>query len=151
MPERKPLTAKQEKFAQAIADGMKQAEAYRHAYNAQNMKPETIHQQASRIVADRNVAARIAELRSKLEKKALWTREMSVKALAEAFQIARTGKNAQAMTGAVKELNAMHGFNAPEKVELTGKDGTPLMPSVPAELPQGVAELADLYQKLTRR
>ena len=145
-------TPKLEAFAQAIAQGGKsQSDAYRQAYNASKMSANAVHCEASKLMAIPRVSQRIAELRAKLEDNALWTREMGVKALAEALQVARTGKNAQAMTGAVKELNAMHGFNAPEKVELTGKDGAPLMPSVPAELPQGVTELAELYQKLTRR
>ena len=28
------------------------------------------------------------------------------------------------MTGAIKEINAMHGFNAPQKVDLMNTDGT---------------------------
>ena len=43
------LTAKQEVFAQAIADGMTQADAYRTAYDAGNMKAETIHKDNANI------------------------------------------------------------------------------------------------------
>ena len=57
------LTPKREAFAQAVATGKTQADAYRAAFNATKMKAETITQAASRLMADSNVAARVAELR----------------------------------------------------------------------------------------
>lgn len=71
------LTSKQEKFSQCVADGMTQAEAYRNSYNAKNMKPSTVMESASRLMADCNVSARVRELKDKLAQKALWTREKS--------------------------------------------------------------------------
>jgi transposase len=112
------LTPKQEKFASCIADGMSQADAYRTAFNAENMKAETIHKRASELMSDGAVSGRVQELRSKLEKKALWTREMSVRALVEAYKVAKEQTNASGMTGAVKELNAMHGYNEPTKHQI---------------------------------
>ena len=118
------LTGKQEKFCQCIADGMTQADAYRASYNAEKMQAKTIHEKASALMADGKVAARVAELRGALAKKALWTREKSVAWLVKAFQVAEQGGNASGMTGAVKELNAMHGYNAPSKVDLSSSDGS---------------------------
>lgn len=124
------LTPQQEKFAQCVADGMSQADAYRLAYpKSQKWKPETLHPQASKMMAEPKIATRVKELRSKLEQKALWTREMSIQALNEAIGIARDTRNAGAITGAVKEINAMHGFNAATKHELTGANGSPLIPA----------------------
>jgi hypothetical protein len=57
------LPYKQERFAQGVVKGLTQADAYRAAYRTQNMKADTIHQSASRLMADRKVAARLAELR----------------------------------------------------------------------------------------
>lgn len=118
------LTAKQEAFCQAIADGMTQADAYRTAYNAVNMKSSTVQENACRLMANSKIAARVAELRSKLTQKQLWTREMSVKALVRAYKVAEDGGQSTAMTAAVKELNAMHGYNAPSKVDLLSSDGS---------------------------
>ena len=56
------LTAKQAKFAANLAEGMSQAEAYRNAYDAQNMAPETIHAHASRLAKRDKVAARVDAL-----------------------------------------------------------------------------------------
>lgn len=117
------LTAKQEAFAQGIADGLGQADAYRTAYDAEGMKDSTIYSKASVLMSDGKVTARVAELKAQVAEKQLWTREMSVKGLMSAYRIALEAKSSTGMTGAVKELNIMHGFNAPTQhsVELKFK------------------------------
>ena len=57
------LTPKQEEFAQEIVKGSTQADAYRAAYDAANMKDETVWSNASRLIDNSKVAARIKELR----------------------------------------------------------------------------------------
>lgn len=58
------LTAKQERFAQAIAlEEMTQADAYRSAYPNQGMSDKTIHEKASILANNDKVKARIKELR----------------------------------------------------------------------------------------
>jgi hypothetical protein len=112
------LTPKQEKFAQCIADGMSQADAYRSAFDVRpTTKPETVVQMASRLASDRNVSARVEELKAALSAKALWTREDSVRTLIGVIQ--GDGKASDTVS-AVKELNAMHGFNAPQKLDVNG-------------------------------
>jgi phage terminase small subunit len=121
------LTAKQERFAQAIADGMNQADAYRHAYNAGNMKADAIYVKASELMASGKVSVRVNELKGKLEAKALWTREDSVKALKSIAEGSEVKPNE--IVAAIKELNAMHGYQAPAKSELTVKGGLVLIPA----------------------
>jgi hypothetical protein len=110
------LTAKQEAFAQGIADGLGQADAYRSAYDAGNMKDETVYPNASRLMSNSKVLARVAELKAQVAEKQLWTREMSVKGLMSAYRIALEAKASSGMTAAVKELNIMHGYNEPTKL-----------------------------------
>ena len=110
------LTAKQEAFCQGIADGLGQADAYRMAYDAEGMKDNTIYSKASVLMSDGKVAARVAELKSQVAEKQLWTREMSVKGLMSAYRIALEAKASTGMTAAVKELNIMHGYNEPTKL-----------------------------------
>jgi hypothetical protein len=110
------LTAKQEAFAQAIADGMGQADAYRMAYDAEGMKDSTVYPKASRMMNEGKIRARIDELKAQVAEKQLWSREMSVKALVQAY---REGSGAVKVS-AVKELNAMHGYNEPSKLSITG-------------------------------
>lgn len=58
------LTAKQEKFAQAIAlEDMSQADAYRSAYDTSKMGDDTIYVKACNLAAQDKIAVRIAELR----------------------------------------------------------------------------------------
>lgn len=110
------LTAKQEAFAQGIADGMGQAESYRGAYNAGGMKDNVIYARASELMKNGKVTDRIKELRSDVVEKQLWSREMSVKALVAAY---REGSGSVKVS-AVKELNAMHGYNEPAKLNISG-------------------------------
>ena len=114
------LTAKQEAFCQAIADGLGQADAYRMAYDTDGMKDDSVYQNASKLMKNAKVAPRIAELRAQVQEKQLWTREMSVKGLIQAYRIAQEAKTSTGMTAAVKELNNMHGFNEPTKLNITG-------------------------------
>ena len=112
------LTAKQEAFAQAIASGMNQSDAYRSAYDASNTKPDVVSVKASQLMADGKVTVRVAELQAELADKQLWTRVDSVTELAD---IARGAESKAAeKIAAIKELNLMHGFNAPTKIEMGG-------------------------------
>lgn len=110
------LTAKQEAFAQGIADGLGQADAYRMAYNSNTASDSSIYVQASNLMKNSKVALRVAELKSQVADKQLWSREMSVKALVQAY---REGSGSVKVS-AVKELNAMHGYNEPSKLSITG-------------------------------
>lgn len=58
------LTDKQERFAQCIAlEGMNQSDAYRTAYNTENMQESSIWEKASVEANKDKVKSRIAELR----------------------------------------------------------------------------------------
>jgi hypothetical protein len=109
------LTAKQEAFCQGIADGLGQADAYRAAYDADRMKDSTIYPLASKLMKNSKITARIAELREAVQEKQLWSREMSVKALVQAYK-----EGSSVKVAAVRELNAMHGYNEPAKLNVSG-------------------------------
>lgn len=53
------LTAKQEKFVFAYLELGSASAAYRYAYDAERMMAKTVHEQASRLLAHRKVAARL--------------------------------------------------------------------------------------------
>lgn len=112
------LTPKQEKFAQAVADGNTYADAYRIAFDVgEKTKAKTIQENGSRMMMNTGVAARVRELRDALVDAALWTREDSVKALRRVADLSPKGTE---IVAAVAELNKMHGFNAPEKIQVSG-------------------------------
>jgi hypothetical protein len=119
--EQNKLTAKQEAFAQGIADGLGQADAYRMAYDAEGMKDSTVYSKASIMMSEGKIKARVDELKAQIAEKQLWTREMSVKGLMSAYRIALEAKTSTGMTAAVKELNIMHGYNEPTKLSVDVK------------------------------
>ena len=110
------LTSKQEAFAQAIASGLNQSDAYRSAYSAAAMKAETVQKRASELMGNGVVAGRVKELREELANKSLWTREQSVAVLSQVVTDAEARHGDK--ISAVKVLNDMQGFNAPVKSEV---------------------------------
>lgn len=63
------LTPKQKNFAQCVASGMTQTEAYNSVYSVERMKAKTIQEAASRLMAKSNILAMIKELREPIIKK----------------------------------------------------------------------------------
>jgi phage terminase small subunit len=125
------LTPKQEAFCQAAASGMTQADAYRHAYDvSEDTKPETIYSRASELMADGKVSGRVQELRDELQSDLLWSRKDSIIALKEIYDKAKNSQALGEATKAVKELNAMHGYNAPVKTAITDSNGNDMGASV---------------------
>lgn len=63
------LTAKQEAFAKEyVLNGGDASAAYRKAYDASKMKPESIHRKAKEVLDNGKVAARVKELQSEVAK-----------------------------------------------------------------------------------
>lgn len=60
------LTIKQEKFCQLVVELGDNSKAYRGAYDASRMKPESVHRKARELIENVKVAARIDELREEL-------------------------------------------------------------------------------------
>ncbi len=112
------LTPKQEAFAQAVAGGKTQADAYRSAYN---VKPETspgsVQNKASLLMKKGEVRVRVEELKAQLSEKLLWTREDSLKTL---IAVINAPDNAGNIISSVQAINKMQGFDAAEKHEHSG-------------------------------
>ncbi len=117
------MTPKQEAFCLAYVETGNASEAYRRAYDAARMKPGTVNRKAKELLDNGKITARIDELRSELVKLNLWTREQSVMAL---IDVVHNPDRQADVIAAVKELNAMHGFNAPDKLEVSGPGGGPV-------------------------
>lgn len=64
------LTAKQEAFAVSVAKGATGADAYRAAYDAKGMKPETLHKRVGDLLKHGGIAGRIEALRAPALRKA---------------------------------------------------------------------------------
>lgn len=116
------LTPKQEKFAQLVADGMSQSDAYREAYNSK-AKPESVHVKASDLMADVKVSVRVAALREALSEISLWKRTDSVTVLAEIAKGNDPEAKPSDRVQAVKALNAMHGWDK-QVIDHKSSDGS---------------------------
>ncbi|MBP3930229.1 MAG: HNH endonuclease [Peptostreptococcaceae bacterium] len=62
------LTPKQEKFIMALINGMSQRQAYKFAYNAENMKNHTIDKRACELFKKDNVQAKYKQLINEKQK-----------------------------------------------------------------------------------
>jgi phage terminase small subunit len=99
------LTQKQEAFCLAYVETGNASEAYRRSYDvADETKPETIWSEASRLVADPKVSARIVELRDRAREIAL----VSVGSLTEELEKARSHAMADPK-GAAAAVSAIMG------------------------------------------
>lgn len=118
------LTPAQEQFAQLVASGKSQSDAYRTAYpKAKAWKDEAVWTAGAKLMQNGKVLVRVDAIRAELAERGLWSREQSVKALVEVVQ---AGERDADRIKAVCELNKMHGYHAPEKHEHTGAAGGPL-------------------------
>lgn len=77
------LTPKQEKFVQGIVDGKTQTDAYKSAYNTAKMSDSSIYQEASRLMGNPQISARINELRQRIEDASIMSAKDRAKWLTE--------------------------------------------------------------------
>ena len=75
------LTKKQEEFARCIVEGMTQIDAYKSAYDAENMSDNAIYVEATRLAQSPKVSLRIQELRDGLAKPTIMTAQQRLEFL----------------------------------------------------------------------
>jgi hypothetical protein len=126
-PKGSKLTPKQEKFVRNVVAGVSQVDAYRDAYDVKTDNKNSHRRRAHEVAQSSNVSAMIEELKARAERNVVWTRQMAVEALLEAADIARVQKHSQGMTGALKELNAMYGYNEATKINIGGQKDNPIV------------------------
>ena len=90
------LTIKQEKFCQSYVEKGNASEAYRLAYNAGNMKPETINTKAKELLKNGPITVRVKELQAKAEARHDITVDSLLKELEEARTAALAAETVQA-------------------------------------------------------
>lgn len=113
------LTGKREAFCLAFMETGNQSEAYRVAYDAGNMKAETIHKRASELMGNREVKGRIAELQQMAAERALVTVQSLTQELEEARALAlREGQSAAAVSASMGKAK-LHGLLV-DKAAVTG-------------------------------
>jgi len=107
------LTPKQESFCLAYLETGNASEAYRRSYDVSRTSPKSINEGACKLLANTKIASRIQEIQGRILEKLVWEKQHSLQILAGIArdESARTTER----IAAVKELNAMHGYNAPSQ------------------------------------
>ena len=115
------LTIKQEKFAQLVVELGDKSKAYRGAYNAERMKPETVHKRSGELIANGAVAGRIDQLRAEAAKAHHCTVESLLIKLDTAYDTALASETPQcsAAVAAVMAQAKLCGLDK-QLVELSG-------------------------------
>jgi hypothetical protein len=136
------LTLKQENFCMAYIETGNASEAYRKAYNAVKMKPESINRKAKEVMDNVKVTARIKELREPVIKRHAITVDDLIRELEEARSLALVAETVQASAAISATLGKakLLGLDI-SKVEITGKDGKAV------EVSMTVSALSKVKQK----
>lgn len=111
------LTPKQEAFAQAYVELGNASEAYRRAYNAGNMKTETIHVKACELLGNGKVADRVAELQENVQRVHNVTVASLIAELEEARQVAKGREQGAAMVQATLGKAKLAGLDKEPEIE----------------------------------
>lgn len=101
------LTSKQEKFCIEYASGKSKSEAYRIAYDAENMKPETINSKAYVLSEKDEIRARIKELQKPVQEQMLITLKGQIKYLSDIYALAIGAEKYSDAINALKEQNKL--------------------------------------------
>ena len=124
------LTAKQEAAVQAyIENGGNKSDAYRSAYNAENMQDTTINVKACELFKKGNVAVRVLELQEEHRQRHNVTVDTLTQELDEARDVAKEESQPAAMTGATMGKAKLHGLIS-DKKEISGPNGGPIQGTV---------------------
>lgn len=119
------LTPKQEKFCQNIVSGLNQSDAYRGAYNVENMSDITVNNEAYKMVNTPDIAARIEQLRLPIAERIGMGLESYLKEMIKLKEDAQVDNDHSPAIKAHELVGKCLGYYV-NKTELTGKDGAPV-------------------------
>ena len=116
------LTTKQEVFVQKLIEGCSQRESYKFAYEADNMKNESIDVKASNLFKQDKIRLRYEELKNELKEKAFYTVEkanddlnwIKLKAKEDIETKGIKQANANTYLGAIKQQIELNGITIKE-------------------------------------
>jgi phage terminase small subunit len=116
------LTPKQEAFCLAYLETGNASEAYRRAYDAENMKAETIHKRASELLADGGITGRLKESRKAVADRVEVDRAWVLERLIENSERAMTAEPVRDNKGKPTGEYTYQGNVANRALELVGKE-----------------------------
>jgi len=122
------LTPKQERFVQLVVGGATYSDAYRGAFDVENMSDPAINTEASRLANNPKISPRIKALQESAAEAAtiaaLWSLELSIKTKRQALKIGIDKGDSRAIIQASESLDKLCGLEPARKVDITSSDGT---------------------------
>ena len=114
------MTTRQEMFAELVASGMTQREAYRKVYpNSRKWKDSSVDSQASILAKTQKVSQRLRAARKEAAETARLSRDAKLEMIEEDLARAVKDHDRYGMIALIKLHNEMTGDNAPEKKVVT--------------------------------
>ena len=104
------MTPKQERFSDNVVAGMSQTEAYRDAYDTENMLPVTVNREADRLMDNPHIATRIAEGNQAIQEAGLLSRADALLEAKENLEGARLAKQWGPANQASKQRQELSGL-----------------------------------------
>jgi len=122
------LTPKQSAFARHYIELGNASEAYRQAYDAENMSPEAIRVEACRLLEHPNVSLAVNAMKEDIVERHKITVDDLIRELEEARSAAlhQEKPQAAAMVAATMGKAKILGLEAPQKVSHTDPEGNPI-------------------------
>lgn len=111
------LTPKQEAFCLAYIETGNASEAYRQAYNAENMKPESVNRKAKEVLDNVKITARVSGLQQVAADRALVSVLSITQELEEARALALENAQPAAAVSASMGKAKLHGLLT-EKIDI---------------------------------
>lgn len=104
------LTLKQDKAVMKYIECGDKSEAYRHAYNTENMKPTSVNRKAKELFDNGKITARMEELQLKHRERHNVTVDTITDELDAAYKLAMDNKNPSAAVSAILGKAKIHGL-----------------------------------------
>lgn len=127
------LTPKQEKFAQCVASGMNQSDAYRASYACESMGDATINNEAYVLMQNHDISMRIEHLQKPIAERVGRTLEQHIERLQQLSKLAEEDcEYGHALKGE-ENIGKVLGYYV-NKTELTGRNGSPIEHKITREI-----------------
>lgn len=122
------LTPKQDEFARAFVETGCASTAYRRAYNCENTKDKSVHENACKLLRHAKVAPRIEQLMQRVQKRHDVTLDSLTRELDEDREGAREAGQYSAAISAVLGKAKLHGLIVDKSKSDITTDGKPIAP-----------------------
>jgi|JRYE01.1.fsa_nt_gb phage terminase small subunit len=129
------LTPKQEAFAKAYVETGNGSEAYRRAYDVENMKPSTVNRKAVELLENGKITARLDQLQQRAQKRHDITIDTLTEMLKADRELARELEQSSAAVSAVMGLAKIHGLIL-DKAQISGDENNPIVTRVELVAPE---------------